>query len=894
MKRNLIILFVTLLSLSSLTAVSNDNDPFAALLKKLEEFTAKYTQEKVHLHLDKPHYAVGDDIWFKAYVVDAKSSAPTTISNILYVDLIDERDSIANQLKLPLESGITWGDFKLADTLQEGNYRIRAYTQWMRNAGTEFFFDKTLKIGNSWANEVFIKAKHQLNTDGNVEKVNSMITFNDKNDQPYANRDVSYEVQVDNKAIARGKKTTNTNGEINISFNNSSLTSKNGRIVATITVDEQKITKNIPLQTVSNLTDIQFFPEGGPLIEGLPSKIGIKAINAKGLGENVKGVIVDQNDSELLKFETTHLGMGAFFLNPELGKTYSAKVRLASGIEKTIPLPKIERSGYTIAINNLDSAKVGIKVMMSPDLLNKGELNLVTHHNGGVYFVSKIPTGKQIVSLTVAKKELLSGITQFTLFNSDHIPVSERIIFINNNNDKIDLNLQNLKPSYNKREKVALSFDAKNSEKAVEGSFSIAVTNTDVVKPDLANESHILTQLLLTSDLSGYIEQPNYYFLANDVNTQIALDNLLLTQGWRKINWQQLNANQIPPLKFQEEKILKVSGTITRGGKPVPNGKVSLFSSSGGIFAIDTLTNEKGEFNFDRIFFTDSAKFVVQARTQKDNKNVRIDLDIVPKQIVTTNKNTGDVEINVNESMTTYLKQSELYFDEQYKKGFLNKTIILKEVNVIGTKKQIQNSSNLNGAGNADAVFTEKDFQYSFSVSQFLMGRVAGVIVRNGMAFMTRGNQGPMSIFMDGINMGEGFLLDNVIIQDIEAIEVLKNINNTAIYGSNGSNGILLITTKRGGSTENYNRYAPGIVTYNPKGYYNIRQFYSPQYDVNPDEKPDFRTTVYWNPHVVSDTSGKAVFEYFNTDQAGKYRIVIEGIDNLGNLARKVYTYEVK
>ena len=92
MRKKLTLLYLGILSLVGFSSFGATDPPFAELLKKLEEFTKKYTQEKVYLHLDKPYYALGDDIWFKAYVVDVKNSAPTTISNILYVELIDDRD----------------------------------------------------------------------------------------------------------------------------------------------------------------------------------------------------------------------------------------------------------------------------------------------------------------------------------------------------------------------------------------------------------------------------------------------------------------------------------------------------------------------------------------------------------------------------------------------------------------------------------------------------------------------------------------------------------------------------------------------------------------------------------------------------------------------------------
>jgi hypothetical protein len=177
MKKITLLFLLSFVGIISLSAFAKEDDPFAILLKKLQEIGKKYPQEKVHLHLDKPYYAIGDDIWFKAYITDAVTTLPTTISKILYVELINEKDSVKQQIKLPITAGITWGDFKLTDSLSEGNYRIRAYTQWMRNAGTAFFFDKTIKIGNSWANKVFTLSKNEFNSNEKGENLKTIIQF---------------------------------------------------------------------------------------------------------------------------------------------------------------------------------------------------------------------------------------------------------------------------------------------------------------------------------------------------------------------------------------------------------------------------------------------------------------------------------------------------------------------------------------------------------------------------------------------------------------------------------------------------------------------------------------------------------------------------------------------
>ncbi len=864
--------------------------------KKLDETTSKQAQEKVYLHLDKPYYAIGDDIWFKAYTINAKTGLPSTISGLLYVELITEKDSVAKQLKLPMKSGITWGDFKLTDSLSEGNYRIRAYTQWMRNAGPEFYFDKTIKIGNAWANKVFTKSNNVLSTENNQQKITTTIQFTDKQNLPYTGAAVNYEVMLGTKTVERGKGTTNAQGEITISATNKQPDAlKSGYIVANITLpNKQVISKNIPLKTTSKEVDVQLFPEGGKLVENLPNKVAIKSVNSSGLGEYTTGVILSNDGVEISRFETNKLGMGSFFLNPASGQTYQANLTFADGTKKTIALPAANKSGSVLAISNLDSTKMSIKVYLSPDLLNKEEYNLIAQHNGIVFFSTKVSSAKQVVSLTVPKDSLPSGIVQISLLSPTFMPLNERIVFVNNVHDKIDVQPENLKPSYGKRAKVDLSLATTNQGKPIQGSFSVAVTNTTAVKPDPENETNILTKLLLTSDLVGYVEKPNHYFLKNDRDTRFDLDNLLLTQGWRKIDWKQVADGTEPVAKFAAEKRLQISGMVTKGGKPVVKGKVSLVSFSGGFFMTDTLTDDKGRFNFDKIEFLDSTKFVVQARTDKDRKFVDIVMDVVPGQVTNKNPNTGDIEVNVNQALASYLQESSKYFDDQTKRGLLNRTILLDQVNIVEKKKPTYNSANLAGAGNADAVITAKDLETAFSLSQYLQGRIAGIQIRDGQAF-ARNSQTPMAINVDGMMMdGDSFNLDDIVVQDIETVEVLKNIANTAIYGIRGGSGVLIINTKRGDGSRSVNSYTPGLINYIPKGYAVVREFYSPKYDVKPDSRPDLRTTVFWEPQMVSNATGKAKISYFNTDVPGTYRIVVEGIDVNGSLARKVLTYEVK
>ncbi|WP_449439483.1 hypothetical protein [Pedobacter steynii] len=160
---------------------SRDEDPIEKLLTSLQSWVEYNSQEKVYLHTDKPYYVVGDTIWFKAYVTIGVKHQLSALSGALYIDLINEGDSIAQALKLPLMAGMAKGSIVLSDTvLREGNYRIRAYTQWMRNAGSEYFYDSTFSIGNSVANTVFAKIDYVYTKDGMQTKVKALIKYTDQ------------------------------------------------------------------------------------------------------------------------------------------------------------------------------------------------------------------------------------------------------------------------------------------------------------------------------------------------------------------------------------------------------------------------------------------------------------------------------------------------------------------------------------------------------------------------------------------------------------------------------------------------------------------------------------------------------------------------------------------
>jgi len=904
MKARRIALFSLLLfSALSYGFISADDDPIKAFLSKLERYTNNYSTEKVHIHTDKPYYSIGDTIWLKAYVVNATKNQLSDWSKILYVELINEKDSIKKSLRLPVISGQAWGDFTLADSLVEGNYRIRAYTNWMRNFDEAYFFDKTIKIGNSLSSEVISNVTYDFSKTGIKENVTASITYTDLDGKPFSEKEVEYTIELDNRNILKGNGTTDSKGNLQVRFTNAQpFILKAGKINTLLKIDTRKqVRKVFSIKATSTEVGVQFFPESGTLVGNLRSRVAFKAIGTDGLGKNITGYIRDDKANKVAEFKSEYAGMGSFLLTPLKGNVYTAVVKFEDGSEKNFDLPEPVETGYVLAINNSDSENLSVKITTTVNQDANDELILVAQSNGIVHFLSKNKLDKTVLAAAIPKKRFSSGIVQFTLFNASYQPLAERLVFIRHQSPlKVDIKTE--KETYSAREKVKMTLNAVDSAgKSAQGTFSIAITDESRVPFYDVNETTILSNFLLTSELKGYIETPNYYFENINSGKEKELDNLILTQGWRKFDWKQITAGIYPALTFGPEKSISISGRVfTLNGKPAAGGKVSLLSAGGTGMALDTIADALGKFRFENLFFNDSTRFIVQARSAKDKKNVEIQLDMILPQIVTKNINAATVEVNVNQSLLPYLKVRSSQFAEMRKNGQLRRSIVLSEVRVTESKKKVKNSSNLNGAGNADAVLGASDLENCSNLAICLQGRVAGLIIQNGVAYLTRSMYSsfsgavPMQLIVDGMYMEPSYL-STIFPGDVESIEVLKGIGNTAIYGMRGGGGVLIITTKRGERNLSASSFARGIASYTPQGYYLGRKFYSPDYEVsNEGLLPDLRTTIFWAPNIITDKDGKAALEFFTADKPAIYKAVVEGLDLSGDLMRQVYRFNVK
>ncbi|MBD1392122.1 hypothetical protein [Mucilaginibacter glaciei] len=915
---------ITIIAITSLPVLAQKDTAFLA--KAAISYNAKAEAlpiEKVYLHLDKPNYLPGDTLWFKAYVVTGKAGQPSDISGVLYTELVNSADSVVSRVISEINSGNTWGDLSLSTSVKRGNYHLRAYTNWMRNAGAEYFYDQSLNIGGSLTLE-----------------------------------------------------TTNQTAEVD--------------------------------------PDVQFMPEGGELVNGLRSKVAFKVVKPNGLSENVTGSIVDNNNIAVAEFETKHAGMGIFPLLPQAGKIYTAKIKLSGGRLLSVALPKAKDAGYIMQINNSLQDSLVVKISANSQLFQARQNSafyLIAQSGGVIYYTTSGKLNEPTFTASVIKNRFPCGIVQFTLFDDSGQPISERIVFIAND-DTLKMRASSIVKIAHPRDHNSLTFTITNAEgAAVAGTFSMAVINQSRVGVDEDAEGSIYSHLLLKSDLKGYIEKPNYYFNRQTPNKLAELDILMLTQGYRKFEWRALNN---PPAKpaYDAEQYLSLEGSVkTLSGAPVPNSKVSLTSTREGFFA-DTIANAAGNFKFDKLSLTDTAKIALQARKEKGGKNVFIlvklpNYPVVLKEKVTTAQidfNNTDplfktsvykeqlkadsikyrstlpqitvtakriakpdrfnmngvlperlidvsriklqnslqeaarwaipgifsqdgtltyegrsLAVSVNGLRMTvsdlaaydpaeidnirlisgsYTTSPLLLFTTKSSVG--TDTTVLKEVVVKAKRSKSQlltRSSNLHGAGNADQVLMGDKLVGCVNIADCLRGKLFGVTFKaDGTPVNTsRGVNRDMVIIVDGVQL-PGSELNNVVADNVLSIETLITAGSRSIYGASVEGGALIITNKIGSEGKFVtSEIAKGIITYPFKGFHVARKYYAPKYAAGQNTgTPNLRSGIYWKPDITTDSEGKFSVDYFNGDTKGTYRIVLEGLDDNGKLGRQTYYYSVK
>jgi len=628
--------------------------------------------------------------------------------------------------------------------------------------------------------------------------------------------------------------------------------------------------------------DVQFFPEGGHLIAGNMQTICFKAISKNGLGTDISGRIIDDKNTDICTFKSSYLGMGLVIMMPEAGKKYTAICEDSHGQSLSVKLPEVSIQHYALSVQQ-SAAILNISVLSPNGLPRTDTLYLIGSLRGLPILQNTITP--ESPGFTFSKKGFNSGVTQFLLLNKKGEILSERLVYISGS-DKANLSVKPDKQNYLKRDAVHASLLLKDSKgNPIEGNFSFSVTDNNDVKID-PNETTIESYLLLQSDLKGYIENPNAYFRTENKSASFQLDLLMLTQGWKRYNTAStLAGNYSKGDTYELERGPIISGKVQNfpARRGLPKANVSIVFHKNMHFDAVT-TDNSGRFFYPSVEFPDSTKIMIQA-DKKAGAFVEliIDPDSFPKvalPCVFPEKTIQDP------SMKEYLKKSRDRYNRE--NGMMSYNL----ENVVVTAKKVDKNKKIRDQNNSmynspSFSFNEETISTATSILDLLLQAPgispssdgSGVLLRNAVPLVMVDN---MEYSMQD--------LQNVNVSEVQLIDILKDITETAMYGPKGSNGVICIYLKRGEDRQSgpreLGRHQAEIT---PLGFSMPAEFYVPKYQVEENKQssiPDLRSTIYWKPNVKSNANGEADVYFYTADSPSTYTITAEGVTSQGEIIR--------
>ena len=758
------------------------------------EYRTQRLQEKMFVHTDKDLYLAGEICWFKLYVVEAGSHRPLDMSKVAYLEWLDKDNKPVLQTKTGLSAGHGDGSIYLPLSLHSGSYRLRAYTNWMKNFGPDWFFEKNITV-----------------------------------------------------------------------------------------INVRRTSEAAPPDSSANYR-VAFFPEGGNLVENLTSRVAFRITDRFGKGLDCAGVVTRDDQDTIVLCKPYKFGIGSFSLKPETGHHYRAIFRLADGTAIQSLLPAAYKDGMVMTVSDRDSSHYRVDIQSSTDA---SPVYLAVINRGSLRQVQTGTLAGAKAGFLVDKKVLGEGIAQLTLFNSGRQPMCERLVF-QSPARTLQLSLQADAASYGMRKKIDLVVGAKGDDgQPLRADCSVSVFRVDSLPS--GETDHINPWLWLSSDLKGTIESPGYYF--DHPEDRQAMDNLLITHGWRRYRWEDLL--HPAPLSFTyppEYRGAIISGKIVDNhtGTAAKTPLQAYLSVPGNRTQFTTvLCDEEGRVHFELKDFYGGQEIIVQTNPLKDS-NYRVEIT------------SPFAETYTNDPLPPLvlpLADSGVLTDDGVAMQVLNR--------YIGERLK---QARLPDIADTSLFYDRPDFSYLLdnyvrftTMEEVMREYVTLMLVKRkeghyhlplfDVTYNRFFEEDPL-ILLDGVPI---FNIDSLVALDPLKIRRLHTVNRRIFMGPVNFDGIMNWTTYKGDLGGYILDPHATVVDY--EGLQLRREFYSPSYATDGETAshlPDFRTVLYWSPAVPMSSTGKGTLSFYSSDVPGKYVVIAEGITRDGTAGSGMTSFDVK
>jgi hypothetical protein len=663
---------------------------------------------------------------------------------------------------------------------------------------------------------------------GAGDQVVAKLELNTNENKPLANYKIKFVANLDGKQFTTSQDVTDADGLTFVKFNlPKELTTNDGLLNVMIEYNgsTESISRSIPI--VLNKIKLQLFPEGGDLVNGLESKVAFRALNEFDKPADIEGSVLDEKGKQVATFSSFHQGMGAFNFTPQPNEKYTVKITRPENITETYAMPEAAKRGYSMNVNN--SAKDEVAVTISTT--ETEDLSIVAQVRNKIYYSTVVNAKKGKNRIVFPTDNFPIGVSQITLFDSKDIARAERLAFVNKDK-QLNISVQTEKEKYLPREKVKMTINVKDERGIpMPANLSMAVVNDQFLSFADDKSGNILSQLLLQQDITEKVEEPAFYFNEKENKADLALDYLLMTAGWRHFKWEKIIENELPQVAYQGERAI-VAGTVLDAitGKAMANTKIKINNGA------EYQTDENGKFIFNKLDLTSPVNLNLTASgyspqaqyVQNYNQNIMVYMynsNYYNRYYSVPSSSSRAGVGAIEEEMVMDMAAMPPAPPEGENKPMKKQEFVAKASN-----KKVKEVMPLDNARRLAKPEPLEEKRKEMPVVQ------AKIMAKDDRA--------------------EKFMEDEVVVEP-----------------------------------EMANRMGRGRAKVQQpliQVYYRAKEFAAPVYDKqeNVETRTDFRNTIYWNPNIEIDKTGKKTVEFYASDDVTSYRTTIEGVATDGAIGR--------